>query len=160
MFPVRTILHATDFSPRSAYAFQIACALASDYAARLLVVHVYPFPSYGSLEMPMIVPDPAEIEAGLSKQLAAVRPADADLCVEHRLCCGAPAEEILRLARESNSDLIVMGTHGRSGLGRLLLGSVAEAVLRKAPCPVLTVKAPAAEATTTPAAPALEVAQT
>jgi len=66
---------------------------------------------------------------------------------------GDVATEILRLAQETGSDLIVMGTHGRTGLARLLMGSVAEQVVRKAPCPVLTVKTPF------PAAPALDVPQ-
>jgi nucleotide-binding universal stress UspA family protein len=65
--------------------------------------------------------------------------------VERRLVIGDPALEILDEAQESKVDLIVMGTHGRSGLGRLLMGSVAESVVRKAACPVLTVKAPIAE---------------
>jgi hypothetical protein len=55
---------------------------------------------------------------------------------------GDPAEEILRVAEETKCDLIMIGTHGRTGLGRLLMGSVAEQVVRKAHCPVLTVKAP------------------
>ena len=64
---------------------------------------------------------------------------------------GDPATEIVRVAADHSADVIVMGTHGRTGLSRLLLGSVAEAVLRKAPCPVFNLKAPAPEAA--PAAP-------
>jgi quercetin dioxygenase-like cupin family protein len=62
--------------------------------------------------------------------------------VEHRLAEGDPAEEVLRLASALRCDLIVMGTHGRTGLGRILTGSVAEAVLRKADCPVMVVRTP------------------
>src|SRR5262249_48839479 len=62
--------------------------------------------------------------------------------IEYRLSEGDPAVEIIRLAAEVKANLIVMGTHGRTGLGRLMMGSVAEAVLRRAPCPVLTLKAP------------------
>jgi nucleotide-binding universal stress UspA family protein len=62
--------------------------------------------------------------------------------LEYRLGTGDPATEILRLAGETKCDLIVMGTHGRTGLTRLVLGSVAEEVLRQAPCPVLAVKTP------------------
>jgi len=65
--------------------------------------------------------------------------------VEHRLVEGFAAEAILQAAEESKADMIVMGTHGRTGFNRLLMGSVAEEVLRKAACPVLTVKAPATE---------------
>jgi nucleotide-binding universal stress UspA family protein len=64
----------------------------------------------------------------------------AKIRVEHHLREGDPATEILALAQEIGCDLIVIGTHGRTGVGRLLMGSVAEAVLRRAPCPVLTVK--------------------
>jgi nucleotide-binding universal stress UspA family protein len=56
---------------------------------------------------------------------------------------GDAVDEILRVARDADADLIVLGTHGRTGLGRLLMGSVAEQVVRRAPCPVLVVKAPA-----------------
>jgi nucleotide-binding universal stress UspA family protein len=63
--------------------------------------------------------------------------------VERRLLAGDPAEAIIRLAQTEDVDMIVMGTHGRRGLTRLLMGSVAEAVVRAAPCPVLTVKQPA-----------------
>ena len=66
--------------------------------------------------------------------------------IERVLREGNPAEEIVRLAGERGCDLIVMGTHGRRRLGRLLMGSVAEQVLRRAPCPVLTVKGEPAEA--------------
>jgi nucleotide-binding universal stress UspA family protein len=62
--------------------------------------------------------------------------------VEHWIFQGDPATEILAAAEKIKCDLIVMGTHGRTGLGRLLMGSVAEQVVRKAPCPVLTVKTP------------------
>jgi nucleotide-binding universal stress UspA family protein len=74
--------------------------------------------------------------------LEQIRPADPRLEVRHRLAEGDPAEEILRAAEEEGADLIVMGTHGRGGLSRLLMGSVAEAVMRKALCPVLTVRGP------------------
>jgi hypothetical protein len=75
---------------------------------------------------------------------------DPTVHVEHRLADGNPSEEILRQARDTGCDLIVMGTHGRRGLGRLLLGSVAEEVMRKAPCPVLTVKLPPSSSAVAP----------
>jgi universal stress protein A len=74
------------------------------------------------------------------KQLRGLRPEDPAVVVNYRLVEGDPVEEILRTGRETNSDVIVLGTHGRKGLGRLLLGSVAEQTVRTAPCPVLTVK--------------------
>jgi nucleotide-binding universal stress UspA family protein len=72
--------------------------------------------------------------------------------IEYLLADGIPAEEIVKVASDRGCDLIVMGTHGRTGVGRLLLGSVAEEVMRKAPCPVLTLKhpLPAAEAEIAP----------
>src|SRR5262245_767713 len=143
MLPIHTILHPTDFSAPSGHALGFACALARDYGARLVVLHVTPLqPVFAGEGMPP--PDPEEIRAAGDEQLRKLRlPAD-DVRAERRLESGAAAAEILRVAREINADLIVMGTHGRTGLGRLLMGSVAEQVVRKAPCPVLTATVPAA----------------
>jgi nucleotide-binding universal stress UspA family protein len=142
MLPIKTILHPTDFSEPSGHAFRLACALARDYGARLVVAHAFTLPMYGSPEMGPLIPDPQVVEDELRARLEGVRPSDTAIAVEHRLCIGDAAGEIVALAREVKADLIVMGTHGRSGVGRLLLGSVAEAVLRRAPCPVLTLKMP------------------
>jgi nucleotide-binding universal stress UspA family protein len=144
MFPIRTILHATDFSAQSQCAFQLACALARDYGALLVITHVKPLPAavMGG-EFGYVVPaDPVEEERALREELSAVQPVDSGIRVEHRLVEGDPVSGIVTEAEACQSDLIVMGTHGRRGLGRLLLGSVAEGVLRRAPCPVLTVKSP------------------
>jgi nucleotide-binding universal stress UspA family protein len=78
----------------------------------------------------------------LERQLAEVKPKDAALAVTRKLLFGEEATEIISFANENHADLIVMGTHGRTGLSRLLMGSVAETVLRQAPCPVLTIKTP------------------
>jgi nucleotide-binding universal stress UspA family protein len=156
MLTIRRILHPTDFSERSENAFRLACALARDYNAPLLVLHVQaPAVIYG--EGMMAVPPPGYTES-LRAQLEGVQAHDPRVVVEHKLVEGDPATEILRVAREAGCDLIVLGTHGWTGLRRLLMGSVAETVVRKAPCPVLTVKTPfaAAEAPTT--APQAEVA--
>jgi nucleotide-binding universal stress UspA family protein len=80
--------------------------------------------------------------AELRHRLDAVRPSVPNVTAEHVLLTGDEATEIVRLAVDEGFDLIVMGTHGRTGLSRLLMGSVAEQVLRRAPCPVLTVKQP------------------
>jgi nucleotide-binding universal stress UspA family protein len=72
--------------------------------------------------------------------LHAVVPTDPSIPFEHKLMTGDPAAEIVRLAESEGADMIVMATHGRTGLRRLLMGSVAEAVVRRAACPVLTVK--------------------
>ena len=141
MFPIRTILHPTDFSEHSRAATELACALARDYGARLYVLHVLPLTlAYGEGFAPPAESPLEEIKLRLD-QVGAAAPG---VRIERRLFEGRPATEILSLARAMPCDLIVMGTHGRTGLGRLLMGSVAEEIVRKAPCPVLTVKTPAA----------------
>jgi len=138
---VQTILHPTDFSSEAQAAFELACALARDYGGRLVVVHVKPIaPLLGSEFGAVFPPEPADVYDSLWQQLSRVRPTNAATPVEHHLREGDAAGQILILAGDCKCDLIVMGTHGRTGVGRLLLGSVAEAVVRRAPCPVLTVK--------------------
>lgn len=141
MFLFKTVLHPTDFSPLSEYAFHVACSLARDYGARLVLLHVKPSEVIVG-EMYPIPGDPAETWEVLRQQLERLRPADPSVRVAYVLKEGEPVTEILQTAQETHGDLIVMGTHGRTGVGRLLMGSVAESVLRRAPCPVLTVKAP------------------
>ena len=139
MLPIRTILHATDFSEHSAAAFRLASSLARDYGARLIVLHVQqPSVVYGDMGAYFLAPEGRNQE--LMKQLRGLRPEDPTVVVNYRLVEGDPVAEILHTARETSSDVIVLGTHGRRGLGRLLLGSVAEQTIRTAPCPVLTVK--------------------
>lgn len=145
MLPVRTILHPTDFSERSRTAFDLACALARDYGAELVVLHVAELTSLIPMNG-MLVPTPVGDAEQFRPKLEQVRPADPRVRVRHRLAEGEPGEEILAAAAAEKADLVVMGTHGRSGLAHLLTGSVAEAVLRKARCPVLTVKAPVSAA--------------
>jgi len=142
MLPIRTILHPTDFSESSNFAFRLACSLARDYSVRLLVLHVGRQPIVTPVTG-IIPPEPVQYEEELTAQLHKLQAENPKVPVESRLIFGAdPATEILRLAQQTKSDLIVMGTHGRTGLGRLLMGSVAEQVVRHAPCPVLTVKTP------------------
>ncbi len=139
---IQTILHPTDFSENSRPAFETACALARDYHAALVVLHVM-MPSVSPVYQAP-VPDPlrpAESQESLA-ELPWPQPSDPQIRVEHRLAEGDPAEEILRLTEALRCDLVVMGTHGKTGLGRFLTGSVAEEVLRKAVCPVLVVRTP------------------
>jgi nucleotide-binding universal stress UspA family protein len=140
MLAIKTILQPTDFSKGSDHAFQVACSLARDYGARLIIVHVAALPALASLEtvlMPL-----ADVDwKPLRKKLDDLRPRDPNVQVEHWLVGGDPASEILKAARDAKADLIVTGTRGRTGLGRLLMGSVAEQVVRNAPCPVVTVRA-------------------
>ena len=142
MFPIRTILFGTDFSRCSEDAFDLACALARDYKARLIVAHVKTFPTIGYGEFGAIPPGAEEDPAATKALLTAMKPKSGDIDVRYVLAEGDPASELVRLASETPCDLIIVGSHGRTGLGRLLLGSVAEVVVRRAPCPVLTIKRP------------------
>lgn len=141
MLPLRTILHPTDFSEYSAHAFRLACALARDYDARLIVLHVQPTPVVAPFEGPLPLPQ-AETEAQVRERLVHTAPQDPKVRMEHVLAQGDAVKEILYAAEQNQCDLIFMGTHGRTGLGRVVLGSVAEQVMRKATCPVLTMKLP------------------
>jgi len=152
MLSFQTILHPTDFSTNSAAAFQLACSLARDHGARLIVLHVAaPLVAiYGDGIVPVAL-EPEVQREGLAEQLHQVQPQSGQVRVEHRLADGDPALEILNAAQQSKCDLIVLGTHGRTGLARLLMGSVAEQVVRKAQCPVLTVKTPVPASAASPA---------
>lgn len=137
---VRKIVFPTDFSSLSDSALAHAAALARESGGRLLIVHVQEPPlAYAGGEMYYGVPEPDTGE--ITRMLEAVVPPTPDVAYEHHLLTGDPAEAIVRFAADQGADLIVMGTHGRTGLRRLLMGSVAEAVVRRAPCPVLTFKA-------------------
>jgi nucleotide-binding universal stress UspA family protein len=140
MLTIRTLLHPTDFSDYSDNALQLACALARDHGARLVLLHVATtsMVTYSEGALPL---DADRIAAEEREQLNKLRVPDPGLRVERRFAEGDAALEILRVAKEIGADLIVMGTHGRTGLERLLMGSVAEQVVRDSPCPVLTVKA-------------------
>jgi nucleotide-binding universal stress UspA family protein/quercetin dioxygenase-like cupin family protein len=142
MSRIRTILHPTDFSENARYAFRSACIMARENDATLLVLHVMG-PSAGPWQR-QLPSDPmrAVMPQNLWAQFPWDQPSDPKIREEHRVAEGNPAEEILRLASLVPCDLIVMGTHGRSGLGRFLTGSVAEEVMRKAVCPVFVVRIP------------------
>lgn len=146
--PFRTILFATDFSKRSRDAFRAACTLAGDESTRLIILYVDEPPplveqvtGIAELGIPAYVPgeDPLASDP-LRDQLRETFEPPRPLRTEYRVRRGKAAEEILLEAKESGCDLIVMGTQGRTGLDRVLTGSVAEAVLRYAACPVLTVR--------------------
>jgi nucleotide-binding universal stress UspA family protein len=133
MLPIRTILHPTDFSERARYALQLACALARDQGAHLTLLHVMPVP---------LAQEKMRYREEMEGELNRTEVPDPSVSVERRLEEGDPATQILGAAQEGGCDLIVLGTHGRTGLDRLLMGSVAEQVVRRAPCPVLTVRIP------------------
>jgi nucleotide-binding universal stress UspA family protein/uncharacterized protein (DUF2267 family) len=139
MLPIRTILHPTDLSDCSRHAGELAANLAKDRDAQLVLLHVIE-PSEFESELGVALSDPKALRAAVDGELFELQRSYKSVRCEQVVAMGAPAAEIVRVAREIKSDLIVLGTHGRTGLGRLLMGSVAEEVIRRAPCPVLTLK--------------------
>jgi universal stress protein A len=138
---VKKILFPTDFSHTGDAALAFATTLAKESGGRLIIVHVQEAPmAYGGGEMYYGIPEPTTDE--LMNMLHDVKPTDSTVPCEHRLVMGDPADAVVRLAEEEDVDLIVLGSHGRTGLSRLLMGSVAEAIVRKAHCPVLVHKQP------------------
>jgi nucleotide-binding universal stress UspA family protein len=138
------ILVATDFSPHAEQALQVASELAKTCDASVCLVHVYDLIPYGLPEgMPMYdAATLSRLREDLLRQLSSARERVLKAGVKDvtiGLVQGQPQPEIVRLAEEGGYSLIVVGTHGRSGLAHVLLGSVAERVVRKAPCPVVTV---------------------
>ena len=132
----KTIVFPTDFSTASDAALVHAEALAKQTNARLLIVHVEEPPlAYGGGELYYGLPEPNSER--ILKMLEDVRPSDPSVPYAHRLTMGDPAGEVVRIATEEAAEMIILGTHGRTGMTRLLMGSVAEAIVRRAPCPVL-----------------------
>ncbi len=144
MLHVHRILHPTDFSPCSDHALVQAVRLARHFGAELHVLHVTapggPPPAWSELPAPGEGPPlPAEpVEAAWPATVEALAPGRV---VKARRQAAAPAAAILEYAAEQEIDLVVMGTHGRRGLDRMLIGSVAEQVVREAQAPVMTVHA-------------------
>jgi nucleotide-binding universal stress UspA family protein len=140
----KTILFPTDFSTASDAALPHAETLAKQAGARLLIVHVEEPPlAYGGGELYYGLPEPSSER--ILKMLEDVKPADPKVPFAHRLTMGDPAGEIVRLAGEEGAEMIVLGTHGRTGMTRLLMGSVAEGIVRRSPCPVLVYRETAAK---------------
>lgn len=142
----RRILHATDYSPASAAAFARAVELARAARASLTILHVFapviPYAGEG-YSLPqnyrrLLAEAQAEARRPLDRLVARARAAG--VSARGRLLEGLPHDRIVRAARGARADLLVLGTHGRTGLSRLLLGSVAARVIARAPCPVLTVR--------------------
>jgi nucleotide-binding universal stress UspA family protein len=150
MFPTKRILHPTDFSERSADAFQVACALARDQGGHLVILHVVPRPVPAAEVQEVALFEAAEgaeqelrnYREEMRQKLERLKVPYLAGRVQRVLGEGEVATEIVRAARDLSCDLIVMGTHGRTGDARRLLGSVAEAVTQEAPCPVLCLKGP------------------
>ena len=146
MSRIRRILHPTDFSPACRTAFATAVDLARANRAQLLVLHVLApvIPMLNdSYISPKIYRDlEASARTHSQKELAALvaKAKKADVRAEAMLLDGVAHERIVRAARSKRADLIVIGTHGRTGLARLFLGSVAGRVVATATCPVMTVR--------------------
>lgn len=147
MIQLKRILFPTDFSPLAKAAQEYACELADKFGAELHVLFV-------AQELTILPIDPTSTLVDRATDMGQVV-ASAQSCMERCLpadwegrhkvkktvLVGSPIVEIVRYARENEMDLIVLGTHGRTGLTHVLMGSVAENVVRKAGCPVLTVRA-------------------
>lgn len=142
------ILTAIDFSENSEYAFEYAVSLATRFNAELTIMHVInepvdlrgfyvPHISFEQLEQ--------EIEESAAKMMASFCADRLGTFTNYKtdIVCGVPYEEITAAAAKMDASLIVLGTHGRTGLDHILFGSTAERVVRSAACPVLTVKLPA-----------------
>jgi len=139
MLSIQSILHPTDFSEQAMAAFEAAVSLARDYKARLILLHIIPPPTFVD-GASLVTFDPAMYQDQLREDLAQVAARAPGVTIEQRLIQGHAVNEILTAAKETRCDLIVMGTHGRSGLRHLLMGGIAEGVVRGAPCPVLTLR--------------------
>ena len=144
---IRSILLPTDFSDCGNYALSYAASLARTFGASIICVHVIepmvPTVGYSGMTEPLPIADITEqLEDSVERELPklAEREEVAGLKVEEMIVHGEAASEIVRVAKERNVDLIVVSSHGRTGLGRILFGSTAEAVVRHASCPVLVVK--------------------
>jgi nucleotide-binding universal stress UspA family protein len=149
MILLKQILVATDFSEPSEAALAYGRELARTFGARLTVVHAcenIAARAYGADGFVFAEPElQRDVEAAARKQIdALLSDEDRNVLQAHAvvLTANSTAASIVGFAREINTDLIVMGTHGRGAVAHLLMGSVAERVVRTAPCPVLTVRHP------------------
>lgn len=142
---IRKILFATDFSEGSSHALPYAVDMAKHYGARLYFVHVIydvaktagwyvPHVSIDEMYRDMEKSARAELKKSFIDEMRGFKD------IEHVVLKGTPYEEIIKFVEENNIDLIVLGTHGRKGIDRIIFGSTAEQIVRNAPCPVLSVR--------------------
>ena len=151
---ITRILVPVDFSPHADRAFRYAATLAHRLGAKLALLHVVEDPFLtGAWTSEVYVPNVPELLENLigaaKRQLATLQESAAAMGLTAEITVttgGRPSQTIVDHAKDGGFDLIVMGTHGRTGLSHVVMGSIAERVLRKAPCPVLTVKAAGATA--------------
>jgi nucleotide-binding universal stress UspA family protein len=144
---IKKILFATDFSEGSSHALPYAVDMAGHYGAKLCLIHVIfdvaktagwyvPHISIDEIYQDMEKSAGAELEKSFVEEMRGLKD------VERVVMKGIPYEEITKFAMDNKIDLIVLGTHGRRGIDRVLFGSTAEQVVRNAPCPVLSVRLP------------------
>ena len=143
MRTIKKILAPTDFSESAREAIQLAVELATRFGARITLLHCYQTPAYLLPEGSILAG--ADLIADIMNRAgealeAARRELEGKVPVDTLLVEGLPFVQIVNAAHEGSYDLIAMGTHGRTGLRHVLLGSVAERVVRRANCPVLTVR--------------------
>ncbi len=146
---IRSILFPTDFSECANFALSYATSFARQANASIICVHVIepvvPTVGYTGMAEPLPIADISDqLADSAERELPKIAECDecAGLQVEEVIAHGDAASEIVRVAGERGVDLIVISSHGRTGLGRMLFGSTAESVVRHAPCPVLVVKPP------------------
>lgn len=155
--PLTRLLVPVDFSEQSRSALRYAVMLAQRFGAHIDVLHVWEMPHFAGMDLMLQAPvvDSEPLEHYVREQAAremsdflAEENIRDDIHVRQRIEAGDVDVTIIKLAETEGYDLIVMGTHGRTGLAHLLMGSVAEKIIRYAPCPVLTVRHGTAQAAT------------
>jgi nucleotide-binding universal stress UspA family protein len=144
---IKSILFPTDFSEGSSQALQYAVDMSKRYGAKLYLLHIiYDVAKATGWYVPHVSMDQMykDIEEGAKKELERFGLEELRELknLERSVHLGVPHEEILNFANKNKIDIIIMGTHGRKGIDRMLFGSTAAQVVRYAPCPVLTVRLP------------------
>lgn len=148
---IRNVFCAIDVTDLSSQVIQYGASFASAHRAQLLLAYVFNAPLPPRMALPQYSGEMldsgarSELLADLDRLAESLR--HAGISVRTLICEGKPARELVRLAHTHQADMLVMGTHGRTGVGRLVLGSVAEETIRSAGCPVLTVPPGSAELT-------------
>ncbi len=146
---IKKILFATDFSENSKWALTYALSFAKKYDAKLYIIHViqqptYPLGMYAEISFDAMDKFNRNLSEVTEKEMKAL--CETELGdfknYEAMIVSGTPFLEIIRTAKEKDVDLLIVGTHGRTGLDHVLFGSTAEKVVRKAPCPVVSVRLP------------------
>jgi nucleotide-binding universal stress UspA family protein len=146
MFQPRIILCPIDFTENAVIALGVATDIARQNQSTLLVLHVADTlgPEGATFREVETRLEPESHIADLQRMLQQAAPPQHGLTIRHLLTEGNPAKVVQQIVAEQHVDLVVLGTHGRTGLDRFLMGSIAEEILRRCPCPVLIVKYPRA----------------